>query len=66
MRTCFAYSFMVGNFSIIRLLILGFCTSRVINFQEEPFGIIKLDASSHEAGQDSGDVMFGSEDGLQS
>jgi hypothetical protein len=42
-------------------LLPGFCTRTqvggfyiLINFHEEPLGVIKLDASSREAGQDSG------------
>jgi hypothetical protein len=31
----------------------------LINFHEEPLGIIKLDASSREAGQDSGNKFQG-------
>jgi hypothetical protein len=50
MRTCFANSFMIGNFSVIRFLIPEFCTSRIINFHEEPLSVIKLDASCREAG----------------
>ena len=58
-RTCLANSFMIGNFSIIRFLIPEFYSSRVINFHEEPLGVIKLDTPSREAGQDSGNRMFG-------
>jgi hypothetical protein len=30
----------------------------LINFHEKPLDIIKLDASSREVGQDSGDTLF--------
>jgi hypothetical protein len=64
MRTCLANSFMIGNFSAIRFLISEFCSAS----RDEASNFMTLRGSSRKLiirfGQDSGNIMFRSEDVL--